>query len=122
MPTLKRLTPIFRSFDATKAKEFYVGFLDFTVEFEHRFGENYPLYMGLSRDGVFLHLSEHHGDACPGGNIRIETDDVRALCRTLQAKDYQYAKPGDPQEQPWGNLELTVTDPFGNKLTFWQAL
>ena len=36
---LSRTTPILRSFDEVKAREFYVSFLGFDVVFEHRFHE-----------------------------------------------------------------------------------
>ena len=42
------------------------GLLGFRVDWEHRFRRAAPLYMQVSRDGLVLHLSEHHGDACPG--------------------------------------------------------
>ena len=32
-----------------------------------------PLYMQISKDDCILHLSEHHGDCCPGAAMRIET-------------------------------------------------
>ena len=121
-PKLKQMTPILRSFDESKAKEFYVDFLEFNVDFEHRFGPTYPLYMSVSRDGCTLHLSEHYGDATPGSSVRIETNNVDELSSMLRAKDYTYAKPGPPVAQPWGNAELTLTDPFGNKLVFWSPL
>lgn len=120
MATLVRTTPILRIFDEAKAREFYVGFLGFRIDFEHRFGEDLPLYMGVSRGTCLLHLSEHHGDACPGAAVRIETDDVVALLSELSARSYRYAKPGTPQETPWGTLEMTITDPFGNRLIFHQ--
>jgi hypothetical protein len=56
-----RTTPILRIFDENKAKEFYVDFLDFKVDWEHRFEEGLPLYMQISKDGCIIHLSEHHG-------------------------------------------------------------
>src|SRR5262249_32681313 len=55
-----RTIPILRMFDERKAREFYCDFLSFTVEFEHRFEPNLPLYMGVRRAGLYLHLSEHH--------------------------------------------------------------
>ena len=113
-------TPILRIFDEAKAREFYLDFLEFEVEFEHRFGENFPIYMGIAHTGCTIHLSEHHGDASPGGRIRIPADDVEALGKRLSAKNYRYAKPGGGEKTPWGTLELTITDPFGNKLTFYQ--
>ncbi len=51
-----------RSFDEAKAREFYVGFLGFTIDWEHRFEPDLPLYMQVSRDGIVFHISEHHGD------------------------------------------------------------
>ena len=35
--------PIFRICDVDKAKEFYCGFLGFELDWEHRFGEHFPL-------------------------------------------------------------------------------
>jgi catechol 2,3-dioxygenase-like lactoylglutathione lyase family enzyme len=42
---LGRITPILRIFDEAKAREFYVDFLGFTVDWQHRFGDNFPLYL-----------------------------------------------------------------------------
>lgn len=39
--------PILRMFDETKAREFYLDFLGFSVEFEHRFEADLPLYLGM---------------------------------------------------------------------------
>ena len=114
------VTPVLRSFDEAKAREFYIDFLGFEVEFEHRFGDNFPLYLGIRRDGAVLHISEHHGDCSPGAMVRIAIADVRALSAALSAKNYRYAKPGEPQQMPWG-LELKLTDPFGNRLVFHEA-
>ncbi|MFP3560523.1 glyoxalase superfamily protein, partial [Paraburkholderia sp. SIMBA_049] len=36
--------PIIRIFSEDKAREFYVDFLGFSVDWEHRFGDNFPLY------------------------------------------------------------------------------
>ena len=62
-------TPILRIFDEAKAREFYVGYLGFRIDWEHRFAPGMPLYLQVSRDGCVLHLSEHHGDACPGAAL-----------------------------------------------------
>ena len=114
--SLGKPIPILRSFDEVKAKEFYVGFLGFTVDFEHRFEPGLPLYMQVSRDGCAIHLSEHYGDASPGGAIRIEVSDLDAFHAELASKQYGFAKPGI-DEQPWGR-DMSVKDPFGNRLIF----
>lgn len=119
--TLLSTTPILRSFDADKMRAFYVDFLGFTVLFEHRFEPGMPLYCGLKRDACELHLSEHHGDATPGSAMRIAVDDVDALAAELAAKHASHNRP-QVQAQPWGTRDLTVTDPFGNRLTFTSAV
>jgi uncharacterized glyoxalase superfamily protein PhnB len=119
--TLSRTTPILRSFDEARAREFYLGFLGFQVVFEHRFHAGAPLYMGIARDDCTLHLSEHHGDATPGASMRIQVGDVDALCAELAARAYPHARP-QVQAMPWGTRDFTVTDPFGNRLTFTSAI
>lgn len=111
------VTPILRIFDEAKAREFYVDFLGFTVDFEHRFDPGAPLYMQVSRDDCRLHLSEHHGDASPGAKVRIAIDDVEALHAELIGKRYKYNRPG-VETMPWGGHEMTAHDPFLNRLTF----
>ncbi len=93
--------PILRIFDEAKAREFYVGFLGFVVDWEHRFGADFPLYMQVSRGGCQLHLSEHHGDASPGAQVRIAVGDLEALHAELIGKEYKYNRPGI-QAMPWG--------------------
>jgi uncharacterized glyoxalase superfamily protein PhnB len=108
--------PLLRIFDTRKAMEFYVGFLGFEVVWEHRYGEHAPLYTEVVRDGVRLHLTEHHGDASPGAAVYIEVDDAHALQRHLVEQDYDYARPGVEREE-WGWV-VTVADPFLNRLMF----
>jgi len=113
-----KTVPILRMFDEAKAKEFYVDFLGFAIDWEHRFESGAPLYMQVSKDACVLHLSEHYGDSSPGGAVRIETTDLDAFQKQLSEKKYKYARPGRPQETPWGTRELGIQDPFGNKLIF----
>ena len=120
MVKLGAVTPVLRIFDEAKAREFYVDFLGFTIEFEHRYGDNFPIYMAISHSGCRLHLSEHHGDGSPGAHVRISADDVDQMCKDLSAKDYKFAKPGGGEKTPWGTIEVTITDPFANRLTFAQ--
>jgi catechol 2,3-dioxygenase-like lactoylglutathione lyase family enzyme len=91
---LSKTTPILRIFNEAKAREFYVEYLGFRVDWEHRFAPGMPLYLQVSRDDCVLHLSEHHGDACPGAAMRIETDALDAFHQELEQKGYGYARPG----------------------------
>lgn len=115
---LIRSIPILRSFDEMKAKEFYVGFLGFKIDWEHRFEPRLPLYMQISRDELIVHLSEHHGDATPGSAVRIEVDDVDEMRSDLLAKKYEFARPS-VHDKTWGSREMTIADPFGNRVTFY---
>ena len=116
MTVFLRTIPILRSFDETKAREFYVGYAGFVVDWEHRFEPGMPLYMQVSRGDLVLHVSEHHGDATPGSCVFIEMSGLRAFHAELQAKDYPNLRPG-LENLPWG-LSMSLTDPFGNKLRF----
>ena len=110
-------TPVFRVFDEAKAKEFYTGFLGFAIEWEHRFEDGLPLYLEVSRDDVTIHLTEHHGDCCPGAAVRIQADDLAGLHAELSKKDFGFVRP-QIDDTPWGTSEMSVKDPFGNRLTF----
>lgn len=116
--TFSKPVPILRSFDETSARAFYVDFLGFKVDWEHRFEPGLPLYMQLSLGDCVLHLSEHHGDCSPGAAMRIETKDLEAFCAQLLAKQYKHARPGI-NDMPWGTRDMSIGDPFGNRLTFF---
>jgi catechol 2,3-dioxygenase-like lactoylglutathione lyase family enzyme len=116
MPQLSHPVPILRIFDEARARDFYVGFLGFRIDWEHRFEPGTPLYMQVARDACVLHLSEHHGDATPGSALRIVVADLDALQADLLAKQYKYARPGI-EEMPWAR-DMKVADPFGNRLVF----
>jgi uncharacterized glyoxalase superfamily protein PhnB len=117
----KRVVPILRIFDVAKTREFYVDYLGFSVDFEHRFHDNAPLFMQVSRGDLSLRLSEHHGDGSPGSHITIETSGVEELHRELAAKGYRYMNPGIVTTE-WGTKDVTVIDPFGNRLSFSERL
>lgn len=111
-------TPILRSFDETKAREFYVGFLGFTVDWEHRFEPDLPLFMQVSRGGIVLWISEHFGDALPGSSINIEVTGLRDFHAELIGKRYKHARPGLEPGIDEGAIQVSVKDPAGNTLCF----
>ena len=113
----QRAVPIFRIFSLEKAREFYLDFLGFKVEWEHRFEPDAPVFMQVSRGGLAINLSEHHGDGTPGSIVYVYMTGVRALHRELNDKKYRHNRPG-LQQQEWGMTELTVIDPFNNRITF----
>ncbi len=115
-----RVIPILRIFSVDKAKEFYVDFLGFTCDWRHSFDSNFPEYLQISREGVILHLSEHHGDSVPGAAVIVNMTGIDALHAELTAKNYRFAKPGI-EDMPWNARAMRVTDPFGNRLTFSES-
>lgn len=110
--------PVLRSFNEDKALAFYCSYLEFTVEWRHRFEPTLQLYMQISRGSVRLHISEHHGDATPGSRVRISMRDLDSFHRHLSEKGYGFARPSI-ENMSWGLREMTVHDPFGNVLVFY---
>ena len=113
--------PVLRVFDPASADAFYLSYLGFTLDWDHRFGDDFPLYRQISRLGLVLHLSEHHGDGAPGAHVRIATRGLDALAAELAAKTYRFQRP-ETVETPWGTRELRLTDPFANRLVFYERI
>lgn len=114
-------TPILRIFDEHLALTHYVDYLSFAVDWEHRFEEGGPVYLQVSRGDCVLHLSEHGGDCTPGARTRVRVDDLDAFHRELDGKEYRLANPGI-ETTPWGERQVQIGDPFGNRLTFFQPI
>ena len=117
--TFIRTVPILRIFSVEKAKEFYRGFLGFSVDWEHTFEPGMPVFLQVSRAGLQLHLSEHHGDGSPGVHIHVEMTGVDEFHAEVTAKGYPYLCPG-VQDEFYGARAMHVTDPFGNRISFNQ--
>ncbi|MCI0548773.1 MAG: VOC family protein [Candidatus Rokubacteria bacterium] len=117
LTTMLRAVPILRIFDLGKAKDFYVGFLGFRLDWEHRVEAGAPVYLQVSRGDLALHLTEHHGDCCPGSTVLVRTTGLDALHREISARNYPYMRPGI-ERMPWHARVMEVVDPFGNRLRF----
>lgn len=111
-----KVIPILRIFDYAKAIEFYIQWLGFTIDWEHTYGKNFPIYMQVSYKHITLHLSEHHGDCVPGAGVYIEFLNLKDYHKGLVEKNYKYNKPGLGKD-----LCMDVIDPFGNRLSFNEA-
>jgi catechol 2,3-dioxygenase-like lactoylglutathione lyase family enzyme len=109
--------PTLRIFDVPKAREFYLDFLGFTWDWEHRFTPDAPLFAQISRGPVLLFLSEHFGDGTPGTHVLVRMTGLDALHAELTAPNYRHARPGI-EDRPWGWRDVSVNDPFGNRITF----
>jgi len=109
--------PIIRIFDEKKAKEFYLDFLGMSLDWEHRFEDDYPIYMQVSKGNLVFHLSEHSGDCSPGSKTFVNTNDIEGLHQEVIAKGYRYSRP-EVTTAPWGDKVFEVVDPFSNRILF----
>jgi Glyoxalase superfamily protein len=50
--------------------------------------------------------------------VRLVCPDVGALLVELQARPYNALRPS-AERVPWGGSEIALTDPFGNRITFY---
>jgi hypothetical protein len=73
--------------------------------------------MAVTLGACQLHLTEHHGDCSPGSALRIPTDELDAYHARLTEKPYRYVRPAI-ELMPWGSRDMSLRDPFGNRLTF----
>lgn len=117
---MARAIPVLRIFDVARAKEFYIDWLGFETDWEHRFEDDAPLYAQISREDLVLQLTEHHGDCTPGAKVFIEFSGLEQFCETLNAREYRYFRPSI-ERSPWNSSIMEVVDPFGNKLLFNQS-
>lgn len=102
----EELAPILRVADAEAAVAWYAR-LGFVKEWEHRFEPGLPLYVGIARGNLCMHLSEHTGDARPGTLLYLRVDDFDALVAALGVTAID--------DMPWGR-DFEVADPDGNRL------
>ena len=115
---VRSVVPVLRMHDVAVAKRFYVDWLGFTVDWEDGAADG-PVYLQVSREGIVLHLSSHHGDGTPGGVVLVEVDDgLDALLAELYARPYPFFNPAIG-EHPLGR-ELQVLDPSSNQLRFFE--
>jgi catechol 2,3-dioxygenase-like lactoylglutathione lyase family enzyme len=76
--------------------------------------------MGLSRDGVWLHVSSFPGDGISGGVVNLLVDDVDAFRAEFIARNVRIDS--GPLDQTWGTREMYVKDADGNSLRFQAPL
>jgi catechol 2,3-dioxygenase-like lactoylglutathione lyase family enzyme len=112
------VTPVFRIFDYPQARDFYIGWLGFRVDWEE-LTDGLPAYVQVSRDDVVLHLSCHLSDGNPGAKARAEVRGLPAYHHQLMSKEHPpmllHLGPAYWNERV---LEMEVIDPFGNRVIF----
>lgn len=108
--------PIFRITDYSKAVEYYIDKLGFTLDWEHRFGDNEPVYMQISKNGLVLHLSENERFKV-GVIVFVETKGIEAFRDSVLINQNTNEIP-EIITTNWNTKQLELTDPFGNLLRF----
>lgn len=68
-----------------------------------------------------LHLTEHHGDACPGPTVFVWMTGIDEFHRELTAKSYKFLRPG-LKTTFYDAKCVEVIDPFGNRTWFNEDL
>lgn len=110
-----RAVPVLRIQDEARAREFYVDYLGFDVEWEHRFEPGMPLYLRVRRGQAVLDLSEHHGDGTPGTVVWVPVASADGLHAELARRPHARLRPGIDRDAP-GGPTIDLVDPFGNVL------
>ena len=105
--TIKLAIPLLHVSDSAAAKDFYCKQLGFRLEFAHHPDgvKADPCYMGVTCDGVWLHLSSFPGDGVLGGVANLFVDDVDTLHAELVAKGVRIDT--GPVDQTWAPAKCT---------------
>lgn len=113
--TLQPPIPVVRISSVEKAKEFYIDYLGFAFDWGCD-SENHhlPLYAQISRSGVTLHLSEHHGNGSPGSEVFIRMSGLDAFHKELSSRNLHPNINFTADDR----REISLQDPFGNRLRF----
>ena len=115
---LKLAIPLVHVSNSAVAEEFYCKRLGFRMEFAHRADEMKadPCYIGVTRDGIRLHISSFSGDGVAGNVVNLLVDDVDTLHAEFLRAGVQIDS--GPVDQTWGTREMYVKDVDGNSMRF----
>jgi hypothetical protein len=114
--------PVLRMLDEAKARAFYLDYLGYEVDWEHRFSPQIPgspLYMQISHGDSVLHLNGHTDKDAPTSEVRISVKRLEAYCEFFRAKAAGSEKPEVVDPRYTGRkTDMNIYDPFGNLLVF----
>ena len=113
---VQRVVPALRITNYTASKTFYTAGLGFSIEAEHRFKPDLPVFMTVTRDGMTIFLTEHAGDCQVGGLVHFYVPDVDAVYDEVRRRGIAVKEP--PNQSLEGLRDMTIVDPDGNQLRF----
>ncbi len=111
---MQRVVPALRITDHARSRAFYTDGLGFRVDWEHRFGPDFPVFLSVSRDGMEIYLTEHAGDCRVGGLVHLYVPDVDAWHDEFRGRGVPIEEA--PNEGIAGLRMMTVVDPDGNQI------
>ena len=112
------VVPILRMYDVAATIRFYVDYLGCSLDHQDGEGDR-PVYLGVSRDGMELHLSSHHDDGTPGTAVLVVVRNIDALHAELQQRGYPFFNPGIGPG-PANGREMQLIDPASNRIRFFE--
>ncbi len=110
--------PVIAVSDSLRSEDYYCRVLGFEKRFAYRTNpsKNDPCYLGVVRDGVWLHLQSFKPERAGMTDAFLWVSDVDALYAEFAARGAVIPLP--PTDQTWGNRETGIRDPDGNVLVF----
>ena len=109
-------TPILRVQDGERSSEFYCKVLGFQQDWIHRFADDFPAYISVSRDPLILHLSEHGEGGIEKAVLFVHVPDVDAVYEEFRANGLAADPP--VSEPEIGLRQFEFQDPDGHELSF----
>jgi uncharacterized glyoxalase superfamily protein PhnB len=110
--------PVIAVSDSARALDYYCRVLGFEKMFAYPPGATQaePRYLGVARDGVWLHLQSYKAERAGMTDAFIWVEDVDRLHDEVCARGAVVLLP--PTDQTWGTREAGIRDPDGNVLVF----
>src|SRR5437867_5597603 len=115
---ITRAVPVIAVSDSVRAEEYYCRVLGFQKMFAYRpdTSKRDPCYLGVARDGVWLHLQSFKRERAGMTDAFLWVADVDLLHEEISARGAVVQLP--PTNQTWGTRETGIRDPDGNVLVF----
>jgi lactoylglutathione lyase len=110
--------PVIAVSDSARSEDYYCDVLGFQRMFAYPpdAARRDPRYLGVARDGVWLHLQSFKPERAGMTDAFLWVEDVGRLYDKVSARGAVVQLP--PTDQTWGTRETGIRDPDGNVLVF----
>lgn len=110
--------PVIAVSESARAEDYYCRVLGFQKMFAYppEAAKPDPRYLGVARDGVWLHLQSYKPEREGMTDAFLWVTDVDRLHEEVSARGAIVQLP--PTNQTWGTRETGIRDPDGNVLVF----